>query len=76
MITIGCSFVGKNHFVEKYDKKMAKFGTIFLNFLQFFVFFLFLDKFLCLWFCEHLDARLAEGKFSLDYMFLKYKKKI
>ena len=40
MKTIGYSFVGKNHFfVEKYDKKMAKIGTIFLNFLQFFVFF-------------------------------------
>ena len=49
MITIGYSFVGKNHFfVEKYDKKMATIGTIFLNFLQFFVFFLFLAKFLCL----------------------------
>ena len=37
--TIGYS-LGKNHFfVEKYDKKMAKIGTIFLNFLQFFVFF-------------------------------------
>ena len=49
MITIGYSFVGKNHFfVAKYDKKMAKIGTIFLNFfLQFFVF-LFLAKFLCL----------------------------
>ena len=36
MITIGYSFVGKNHFfVEKYDQKMAKIGTIFLNFLQF-----------------------------------------
>ena len=32
-------FVGRNHFFEKYDKKMAKIGTIFLNFLQFFVFF-------------------------------------
>ena len=40
MITFGYSFVGKNLFcVEKYDKKMAKVGTIFLNFLQFFVFF-------------------------------------
>ena len=40
MITIGYSFVGKNlFFVEKYDKKMAKIGTFFLNFLQFFVFF-------------------------------------
>ena len=40
MITIGYSLVGKNHFffVEKYDKKMAKIGTNFLNFLQFFVF--------------------------------------
>ena len=38
MITIGYSFVGKNHFVEKYDKKMAKIGTIFLNFCNFFVF--------------------------------------
>ena len=48
MITIGYSFVGKNHcFVEKYDKKMAKIGNIFLNFLQFFVF-LFLAKLLCL----------------------------
>ena len=47
--TIGYSFVGENHFfVEKYDKKMAKIGTIFLNFLQFFVFLLFLAKFLCL----------------------------
>ena len=34
-------------FVEEYDKKMAKIGTIFLNFLQFFVFFLVLAKFLC-----------------------------
>ena len=43
MITIGYSFVGKNHFfVEKYDKKMAKIGTIFRNFfLPFFVFFCF-----------------------------------
>ena len=49
MITIVYSFVGKNHFfVEKYDKKMAKIGTIFLNFFQFFVFFLFLSKFLFL----------------------------
>ena len=33
MITIGYSFVGKNHFfVEKYDKKMAKIATIFRNF--------------------------------------------
>ena len=49
MITIGCSFVGKNHFVEKYDKKMAKIGTIFLNFFcSFSFFFLFLAKFLCL----------------------------
>ena len=40
MILIGYSFVGKNHFfVEKYDKKMAKIGTIFPNFLQFFVLF-------------------------------------
>ena len=40
MIAICYSFVGKNHFfAEKYDKKMAKIGTIFLNFLQFFVFF-------------------------------------
>ena len=40
MITVGYSFVRKNHFfVEKYDKKMAEIGTIFLNFLQFFVFF-------------------------------------
>ena len=50
MITIGYSFVGKTHFfVEKYDfllKKMAKMGTIFLNFFA--VFFLFLAKFLCL----------------------------
>ena len=38
MITIGYSFVGKNHFVEKYDKKMVKIGTI-PNFLQFFVFY-------------------------------------
>ena len=37
MIASGYSFVSKNHFVEKYDKKMAKIGTIFLNFLQFFV---------------------------------------
>ena len=43
MITIGNSFVGKNHFfVEKYEK-MAKIGTIFLNYLQLFVF-----LFLCL----------------------------
>ena len=56
MITIDYCFVGKNRFfVEKHDKKMAKIGTIFLNFfLQFFVFFLFLAyydlprKFLCL----------------------------
>ena len=41
MITIGYSFVGKNHFFEKYDKEMAKIGTIFLNFLQFFIFFVF-----------------------------------
>ena len=40
MITIDYSFVGKNHFfVEKYDKKMAKIETIFLNFVQFSVFF-------------------------------------
>ena len=49
MISIDCSFVGKNHFfVEKYDKKMAKIATIFLNFLHFFIFFLFLAKSLCL----------------------------
>ena len=49
MITIGYSFVGKNHFfVEKYDKKMAKIGTLFLNFCSFSCFFLFLAKFLCL----------------------------
>ena len=36
MITIAYNFLGKNHFfVEKYDKKMEKIGTIFLNFLQF-----------------------------------------
>ena len=30
MITIGYSFVGKNHFfVVKYGKKMAKIGTFF-----------------------------------------------
>ena len=46
MITIGYSFVGKNHFfVEKYDKKMAKIVTIFLNFLQFFAFLLFVQSF-------------------------------
>ena len=40
MITIGYSFVGKNHFfVEKYDKKMAKIGTIFLIFFAVFRFF-------------------------------------
>ena len=45
MITIGYSFVGKNHFVvENNDKKMAKDGTIF----RFSFFFLFLAKFLCL----------------------------
>ena len=43
MISIGYSFVGKNHFfVEKYNKSMAKIGTIFLNFfLRFFFFFVF-----------------------------------
>ena len=40
MITIGYRFARKIHFfVEKYDKRMAKIGNIFLNFLQFFVFF-------------------------------------
>ena len=39
MITIGYSILGKNHyFVEKNDKKMAKIGAIFLNFLQLFLF--------------------------------------
>ena len=39
MITIVYNFVGKNHFfVEKYDKKMAKIGTIFLNFFAVFRF--------------------------------------
>ena len=39
-ITIGYSFVCKNlFFVKKYDKKMANIGTIFLIFLQFFVYF-------------------------------------
>ena len=48
MIAIGYSFVGKNYFfVEKYDKKMAKIGTIFLNFF-FRIFFQFYAKFLCL----------------------------
>ena len=39
MITIGYSFVGKNHFfVEKYDKQLAKVGTIFLIFCSFLFF--------------------------------------
>ena len=39
MMTIGYSFVGKNHFfVAKYDKKMAKIGTIFPNFFAVFRF--------------------------------------
>ena len=41
MITFGYSFVCKNHFFVEYDKKMAKIGTIFLNFLQFLAFFCF-----------------------------------
>ena len=49
MITFCYSFVRENHFfVEKYDKKMAKIGTIFLNFSKFFVFFCFqLSFFAC-----------------------------
>ena len=50
---------------------MAKIGTIFLNFLQFFVFFSVFSKvslpiMTCLLICEHLDTLLAEGNFSLD----------
>ena len=42
LITIGCSFVGENHFfVWEIWQKRAKIGTIFLNFLQFFDFFRF-----------------------------------
>ena len=49
MITIVCSFVGKNNFVEKYDKKNGENGTIFLNFFCSFSFVsLFLAKFLSL----------------------------
>ena len=76
MITIGNSFVGRNHFfVEKYDKKMAKIGTIFLNFLLSFSFCFVFSKFslpimICLLFFEYLDTQLAEGNFSFDlYVF-------
>ena len=69
----------ESFFVEKYDKKMAKIGTNFLNFCIFSFFFLFLAKSLCLlWlaycFAEHLDTLLAEGNFSLDlYVFWNIK---
>ena len=51
---------------------MAKIGTIFLNFLQFFSVFslVSLPIMTCLLFCEHLDTLLAEGNFSFDlYVF-------
>ena len=50
VMIIGYSFVGKNQFfVEKYDKKMAKIGTIFLNFCSFFLFFAYYDLPIVLW---------------------------
>ena len=49
---------------------MAKIGTIFFNYLQFFVFFWTVDKFrwpiiACLLLCERLDTLLAGNNFSL-----------
>ena len=49
-------------------KKIAKIGTIFLNFLQPFVFFVSLPIMTCLLFCEHLDTLLAEGNFCVRFI--------
>ena len=51
----------KHFFVEKYGKKCRKLELIFLVFfLQFFVFFLFLDKFLNLLWLSYYFARIWE----------------
>ena len=56
MITIGYSFVGKNHFFEKYNKKWRKLELFFLIFFAVFRFFLFLAKFLRLLWLAFLRA--------------------
>ena len=68
MITIGYSFMGKNHFfVEKYDKKWRKLELFFFMFCSFSVFFsvfslVSLPIMTCLLFCEHLDTLLGMRK--------------
>ena len=78
MITIGYSFVGKNHFfVGKYDKKWRKLELFFLIFFAVFVFFLFLAKFLSLLWLAYCFASIwipywPLGIFLWIYMLLKF----
>ena len=78
MITIGYSFVGKNHFLlRNMTKKWRKLELFFLIFLQFFVFVLFLAKFLCLLWLAFCFVGIwitywLRGIFLWIYMFLKY----
>ena len=70
MITIGYSFVGKNHFLLRNMTKKWRKLELFLIFCSFSFFFSVFSKvslpiMTCLLFCEHLDTLLVEGNFSL-----------